>query len=249
MLSPKECVEAYDNIGRVKVSSPLWRLLLLGALAGLQVSCGALVSSIGALGVSVPGPAKVVSGALFPCGLIMIVLSGTELFTGNCLLMSPLMRRRISLGECLRNLVPVYVGNCAGSVLLAALCVAGGVYSFGGGALAESAVAVARAKMELGFGVAFVRGVLCNLLVCTAVMFAVSAKSTAGKALGAFVPVAAFVIAGFEHSIANAYYLPLGMMLDSSLTLSGCLHNLIPVTLGNLVGGCGYAAIMSASHG
>lgn len=249
MLTQKEFIEAYDRIGRGKVDAPLWKLLLLGALAGFLIGCGALISSIASLGVSVAGLGKAVAGLLFPLGLIMVILSGAELFTGNCLLMSPLLRRKITAAECLRNLVPVYIGNCAGSVLFAAACVYSGVYAFGGGALAESAAAVAASKMALPFGVAFVKGTLCNILVCAAVMFAISAKSVPGKALGAFVPVAVFVIAGFEHSIANAYYLPLGMMLDPSLTLGGCVGNLIPVTLGNLVGGFGFAAVMSASHG
>ncbi len=249
MLKPKEYVEAYDSVGLAKVSSPLWRLLLLGVLAGFQVACGALISSIGALGVSDPGLAKLISGMLFPSGLIMVVFSGAELFTGNCLLAGPLLRRKIGVGGCARNLVAVYLGNCVGSVLFAALCLVSGMYAFGGGALGEAAVAAARAKMSLGFGAAFVRGVLCNVLVCMAVMFAVSGKSAAGKAIGAFVPVAVFVIAGFEHSIANAYYLPLGMLLDPSLTFAGLLRNMIPVTLGNLVGGCAFAAAMTVSHG
>ena len=249
MLSPAEFVAAYDRIGRGKVTAPARKLLLLGVFAGAFIGCGALVSSIGSFAIANAGLAKVVAGLLFPCGLILVVLTGSELFTGNCLLMMPLARREITAAQCLRNLVPVYIGNCIGGALFAAACVYSGVYSLGNGALAASAVATATAKAGLAFGPAFVKGVLCNVLVCAAVMFAVSAKSLPGKALGAFVPVAAFVIAGFEHSIANAYYIPLGMLLDPSVGFGGLLRNLIPVTLGNLAGGFGFAAAMAAAHG
>lgn len=249
MLSPAEFVAAYDRIGRGKATAPVWRLLLLGVFAGAFIGCGALVSAVGSFAISNAGLAKVVAGLLFPCGLVMVVLTGSELFTGNCLLTMPLLRREITAAQCLRNLALVYVGNCIGGVLLAAACVYGGVYSLGNGALAASAVATASAKAGLAFGPAFVKGILCNVLVCAAVMFAISAKSLPGKALGAFVPVAVFVIAGFEHSIANAYYIPLGMLLEPSIGLGGALHNLIPVTLGNLIGGCGFAAAMAVSHG
>ncbi len=249
MLTLKETIETYDRVGQGKTASPLWRLVLLGVLAGFWIGCGALASSIAACGIADPGLAKLVSGLVFPFGLIMVILSGAELFTGNCLLASPLLRRKLTVAQCLRNLVPVYLGNVLGGVLLAAACVYSGVYNLGGGALASSAVSVAGAKMALSFGPAFIKGVLCNILVCAAVLFAIGAKSVPGKAIAAFVPVAVFVMAGFEHSIANAYYLPLGILLDPTLTLSGCLHNLLPVTLGNLVGGCAFAAAMSASHG
>lgn len=248
MNEMKDFVPLYDDIGRAKVSAPLWKLVLLGILAGFLIGCGALISAVGSFGVADPGLAKVVAGLLFPAGLIMVVLTGAELFTGNCLLASPLLRGVVTSAQCLRNLAPVYLGNCIGGALLAALCVYSGVYSLGNGALAAAAVATANAKAGLAFGPALVKGFLCNILVCAAVMFAIRAETLPGKALGAYLPVAVFVIAGFEHSIANTYYIPLGMLLGAPIGFGGLLRNLIPVTLGNLAGGAAFAALMAVCY-
>ena len=248
MRKPSEFIEAYDRIAAAKAALPPWKLLLLGMLAGFFIGCGALISSVGSFAVENASLARVAAGCLFPMGLIMVILTGAELFTGNCLLTIALLRGRVSWRGVLKNLLFVYCGNLLGALLLAAACAAAGVYSLGGGALAAYAVSAAAGKCALGFGTALIRGILCNILVCAAVMFALSADSLGGKALGAFVPVAVFVIGGFEHCVANMYYIPLAMLLDSSVTLAGFLHNLIPVTLGNILGGCGFAALMAACH-
>ena len=249
MLKPSEFIQGYDRIAVTKTSMPAWKMLLLGVLAGIFIGSGALISATVSFAVPNAGLARLLAGLTFPAGLIMVIFTGAELFTGNCLLTIGAMRRSATLGGMLKNLCLVYIGNLIGSVALALCCAGAGVYGLGNGALAEYAVSAAAGKCALGFGTALVRGVLCNVLVCAAVQFALSASTAGGKALGAFVPVAVFVIGGFEHCVANMYYIPLGMLLDPSITLGGFLHNLFPVTIGNILGGCAFAALMTVCHG
>lgn len=217
-------------------------MLLLGALAGVFIAFAGVAASIGgALG------GKLASATIFPIGLTMVLLAGSELFTGNCLFLMPLLRRNITAGHMLRNWVAVYLGNLLGSVAVAFLVVQCGALD----GIAEAAVAAAVTKAALPFGVALLRGVLCNFLVCLAVWMAFCAQSAGGKVVSLFGPIFLFVLCGFEHSVANMYYIPAGIFLaeNGEVTWLSLWQNLLPVTLGNMVGGCGLGGILYLLYG
>lgn len=265
MLSPGEFVDSYTAIGASKAKAPLYKLFLLAILAGFLIGMGGAVTNTASHAIENVSAAKIICGLLFPFGLIMVVLTGAELFTGNCLITISVLAKRTSLGGMLRNLCIVYAGNFVGAAALSAACAYSGQMNLSGGSLAVTTIKIAAAKCSLTVGSAVVLGALCNILVCTGVMCALCAKSVAGKAVGAFVPVSFFVFCGFEHCVANMYYIPAGLFALSvpkyaelaeaaglniaALTWSGfLLHNLLPVTLGNVLGGCGFAALMWAAH-
>lgn len=208
---------------------------------------------------------RLVSGLVFPIGLMMVILLGTELFTGNALMVTAAIQRKITWGSLLRNWVVVFLGNLVGAVALAALMAFFGQLSIGGGDLAVYTAKVAAAKSALPWGNAFVLGIFCNLMVCIAVYQANTAQDTAGRILGIFFPIMGFVLAGFEHCVADMYYVPAGIfaymnpaytgMIDAAgintalLTFGDFIAaNLIPVTLGNIVGGVLVGATMYACH-
>ena len=266
MLTPAEFVETYAEIGAGKAKAPAQKLFLLAILAGFFIGMGGAVSSTATHALTNVSAAKIAAGLLFPFGLILVILTGSELFTGNCLMTISVLSRKTTLRGMLRNLVIGYLGNFAGSLALAAGCVFSGQLNLSNGGLAVATIKTAAAKCSLTFGHAVLLGVLCNILVCAAVMCAISAKSVPGKAIGAFVPICLFVICCFEHCVANMYYIPAGLfalsvpqyaalaakagVATAGLTWGGfLLHNLLPVTLGNLLGGCGYAAIIYAAYG
>jgi formate/nitrite transporter len=188
------------------------------------------------------GPSRVLAGLAFSLGLILVVVGGAELFTGNALIVMAWAARRVKTVALLRNWAIVYVGNFLGAAATAVGIHFSGVQRLGKGKVAETALAIARAKTSLGFGEACLRGVFCNALVCLAVWLGFSARTTTDKILCIVFPIATFVAAGFEHSIANMYFIPMGMLLegdtDRSITWTGfLLGNLLPVTLGNIAGG------------
>lgn len=232
----------YCAAAEKRVTQSLPRLLLLGALAGAFIAFAGVAASIGgALG------GKLASATIFPIGLTMVLLAGSELFTGNCLFLMPLLRRNITAGHMLRNWVAVYLGNLLGSVAVAFLVVQCGALD----GIAEAAVAAAVTKAALPFGVALLRGVLCNFLVCLAVWMAFCAQSAGGKVVSLFGPIFLFVLCGFEHSVANMYYIPAGIFLaeNGEVTWLSLWQNLLPVTLGNMVGGCGLGGILYLLYG
>ncbi len=237
-----QAAEDYCAAAEKRVTQSLPRLLLLGALAGAFIAFAGVAASIGgALG------GKLASAAIFPIGLTMVLLAGSELFTGNCLFLMPLLRRNITAGHMLRNWVAVYLGNLLGSVAVAFLAVQCGALD----GIAEAAVAAAVTKAALPFGVALLRGVLCNFLVCLAVWMAFCAQSAGGKVVSLFGPIFLFVLCGFEHSVANMYYIPAGIFLaeNGEVTWLSLWQNLLPVTLGNMVGGCGLGGILYLLYG
>lgn len=264
MLSSAEFLDSYVGIGEKKVGATTLKLLLLGILSGFAIGMGAAVTSAATFAIDNPSAAKIISGTLFPLGLIMVLFTGAELFTGNCLMTISLLERRIRLNGMLRNLIIVYFGNFVGSILLAAAI----VYCAGPGmatGLVVKTVSVAAAKCTLPFGKAVILGILCNILVCIAVMMALCSKDAVGRAVGAFGPICCFVICGFEHCVANMYYIPAGLLtmnipacaqaaaaagLDTTALTWGnfFLHNLFPVTIGNILGGCGFAALLWAAN-
>ena len=234
MYSPAEVAQNYIAIGKGKVALSPGKQLLLGILAGAFIALAGMACTFGNVYAN-----KAVGAALFPAGLAMVLVAGSELFTGNCLLIIPLLQKEISLAAMLRNWLMVYLGNLIGAVFIACLCRFGGLLNVVG----EAAAATAMAKAAMPFGAALCRGIGCTILVCIAVWMSFAARDVAGKVLAVFFPVTAFVICGFDHSVANMFYLPFG-----GAPLLGCIHNLVPVTLGNVIGGCAVGAAYWAAY-
>ena len=213
----------------------------MGALFATTVTAG---TSDLAYGVT-----RLLAGVTFSLGLILVVVAGAELFTGNNLVVMAWAGRRVSTTRLLAGWLLVYVGNFAGAIATAALVFFARQYEFGGGAVGEQALAIGVAKTSLGFGQAVILGTLCNALVCLAVWLTYSARTVADKILAVVPPIAAFVAAGFEHSVANMYFIPFALFVKSDVDGGGAvdtsgltwdaflLDNLLPVTLGNIVGG------------
>lgn len=264
--SPVEVTDNYIKASAGKAESPVWRLFVLAFFAGVLVALGAIASSTAAQGVADTGTARFITGAIFPIGLMMVVLLGTELFTGNALMVTAAMDKLITWPALLRNWVVVYLGNFAGAIMMAALMAFFGQLNIGGGTLAAYTVKIAAAKCSLPWMDAFVLGIFCNLLVCIAIYLGNTANDTSGKILGLFFPVFGFVIAGFEHCVANMYYIPAGIFalmnpeyswiaadpvfsnIDVVNFASFIFNNLIPVTLGNIIGGACVGVIMYVTH-
>jgi formate/nitrite transporter len=253
--APKTIAETVAQTVSVgKATSPWLTVLVLGILAGAYIGFGGLLSTTvtfdlaAKLGV---GFTKFMGGAVFSVGLMLVVIAGAELFTGNNLMVTSTLAREITFGIMLRRWALVYVANFIGSVILAALFYLSGLWKTGGGALGASAVQIAYAKVSLGFGEALFRGIGCNWLVCLAVWMALAARQTVGKIFAIFFPIMAFVAIGFEHCIANMYFIPTGIFLRAWAGIpapeginpdvlswgSFTVRNLIPVTIGNLIGG------------
>jgi formate transporter len=253
--SPREIAERVENVGVTKAELPLISLLALGVLAGGFIGLGAmfftLVASDAGLGFAIT---RVLGGLVFSLGLILVVVAGAELFTGNNLLLMACVSRRITINRLVKNLTLVYAANLVGAVGLAALVALSGHAKMNDGGVGETAVAIAAAKCALPFGEAFFKAVLGNLLVCLAVWLAMAGRTVIDKAVAIVFPVAAFVACGFEHCIANMYFIPLGILLRgefpgssphlAALDWSGFLHNLVPTTLGNLLGGAGMVGLV-----
>jgi formate/nitrite transporter len=215
------------------------RLVILGVLAGAFIAVGGAfftgVMDVSSLG---HGPSRLLGGVVFSCGLLLVCASGAELSTGNCLLATAWATRRITIADLGRNLAISYIANAAGALAFAMLIADSGLLQSEYG---RTAAAIAEAKMNLGFGPAFVRGILCNALVCVAVWMMVSARTITSKLAGLIFPISAFITLGFEHSIANFYLLTTGLLAHATGSLRAAVANLVAVTLGNLVGGIGVA--------
>lgn len=253
ILSPDQIMDSVIKLGITKADKKNnIQLLLLGILAGFFIALGAYTSNmvIHDLNVSY-GLFKFVQGAVFPLGLILVLVAGAELFTGNSLILVSVLEGEITLFQMLKNWILVYVANLIGSVVFAWLAYQSGLFSASGGELGLLHIKIAHQKAILPFMPAFIRGIMANFAVCLAVWMAVGAKDMVGKVLAIWFPVMAFVTGGFEHSIANMYYIPAGIFAKNefaslstlnseellNLNWTGLLNNLVPVTLGNLLGG------------
>ena len=244
--APKEIAERVESIGVTKARLPLFSQATLGVLAGGFIGLGALyftsVTADPSLGFAI---SRMLGGVAFSLGLILVVVAGAELFTGNNFMVMAWASRRISSWELMRNWLIIYCANFAGALGLAVLVFLSNHWEAGGGAVGTNAVTIAYAKATLPFAEAFFKGILCNVLVCLAVWLAVAGRSVVDKIFAIVFPISAFVAAGFEHSVANMYFIPLGILLrDRShmanaelLTWAGLVSNLVPVTLGNIFGG------------
>jgi formate transporter len=239
-----------SEVGAVKAALDAPRTFVLAVLAGAFIGLGAMFATVvTASGADVPfGVNRLLGGAVFSLGLVLVVVAGAELFTGNNLIVMAWADRRISLGRLLRNWGIVYAGNFAGAAATALLVFAARQYEFGDGLVGQNVLAIADTKTSLGWGQAVALGALCNALVCLAVWLSYAARSVTDKVLAVIFPITAFVAAGFEHSVANMYFLPIGLLVKGTslgkggshpdLTWSNALFgNLVPVTIGNVFGG------------
>ena len=241
MNTPLETQEIVKTAAEKKAKMNIKSLLLKGFLAGLLIAFAALASTIASMNLlkspETYGLGKLVQGLVFSGGLVMVVLSSAELFTGNNLMLIALFNRRIGLKKTLKNWGFVYLGNFLGSLFLALLVASSGIFNANSGLLGETLAGIANTKASLGFIPALFLGVLCNILVCLAVYMAFGAKTTPGKLLVCIFPVTFFVMMGFEHSIANMFYIPAGFLASGNINILGFFQNLLPVTLGNILGG------------
>lgn len=247
MFTPAEAYSNYITVAKNKTSAIWYKTLILAILAGAFIAFGAAASTAASASLS-GSAASAVKAAVFPVGLILVVIVGAELFTGNCLLIAPAAGRDIKLTALLKNLGIVYGGNLIGSILIALIVVYSGVQT---GAVKDACIAAAANKCNMNFGIALLRAIPCNILVCLAVWCALSSKSSAGKILALYMPVFAFVVCGFEHSVADMYYLTAGLLSGSAegLNLGNAIVNcLIPATLGNILGGGLFALALFAVH-
>ena len=257
-LLPPEMAARAEEVGATKASSDAVSILALGVLGGAFIGLGAIFSTTVAAGaVALPyGLARLLIGIAFSLGLILVIVGGAELFTGNTLIVMAWASRTVTTGQLLRNWALVYTGNLAGALSLAILMYFARQYEFGKGAVGLVALDIANAKVSLDFMQAVALGILCNVLVCLAVWLCFSARSTTDRIFAIVPPITAFVAAGFEHSIANMYFIPMGILIRrggsgafwtnspakaaayGNLTWENFLvRNLIPVTIGNIIGG------------
>lgn len=246
-FSPAEVAERVEGVGVRKARLPFLQLFALGVLAGGFIGLGALYFTLVTSDIRLGFAAgRLLGGLVFSLGLILVVVAGAELFTGNNLLVMAWAGRRITTPELARNWSLTFVANFAGAAGLAVLVALSGHGRLNSGAIALQAATIAAVKGSLPFWEAFFRGVLCNMLVCLAVWLAMAGRSVTDKIMAILFPISAFVAAGFEHSVANMYFLAAGFLLRAQVPpgpavpdvpLSGFVANLVPVTLGNIVGG------------
>jgi formate/nitrite transporter len=231
------CIEA-ANVQRARL--PTGALIVLGLIGGLYIGFGGALATLALTDNGIGfGLSRLTAGLAFSLGLVMLVLAGGELFTGNNLMAMACVGGKVPLPALLRNWTLAYAGNTAGAVLLAVAIYCSGVLEIGG--VGVTAVRVAQTKAQLGMGPAFLRGVLCNALVCVAIWMSTAARSLEGKVIAIVIPISAFVALGFEHCIANFYLIPVAMLAGASVSLLDLAGNIIPVTAGNTVGGVGVA--------
>lgn len=253
-LLPLEIAQKAENIGVKKANLDTWSMFALAVLAGAFIALGAAFSTTivaGAAGVLPFGLTRLLAGLVFCLGLILVVVAGAELFTGNNLIVMAWASGKITLRALLRNWLIVYAGNFVGAALTALILFLTRQYTFGGGVVGNAALSTANAKVSLDFIQAVALGMMCNALVCLAVWLTLGARTTTDKILAIIFPISAFVAMSFEHSIANLYFIPLGLFIKqfdpafaeaakldlTNLTITGFFNNLIPVTIGNVIGG------------
>ncbi len=244
--APPQIARRVEETGVAKIAQPFRQTFMLGILAGAFIAFGAMFYTLVLTGSTLGfGPSKFVGGIAFSLGLILVVVGGAELFTGNNLIVMAWADRKIRLKQLLWNWAVVYVGNLTGALGTAILIVFSGIFDLSDGAVGETAIGIAASKLELTLVEAFVRGILCNVLVCLAVWLCFAARSVTGKIFAILLPISAFVGLGFEHSVANMYVIPVAMMAGGiDWQISGFLGNLVIVTAGNIVGGGGFVALV-----
>jgi formate/nitrite transporter len=251
---PLEMAERMENVGVNKATMDLWSMFFLAVLAGSFIGLGAefftLVITDSGLGF---GMNKLVGGLVFSLGLILVIIAGAELFTGNNLIVMAWVGGKLTLGQVMRNWIVVYVGNLVGSLATVLFVYFTNQWALSDYHVGATALNIAYAKVNLSFSTALARGILCNTLVCLAVWLTLSGRSVTDKILAILFPITAFVASGFEHSIANMYFIPMGLLMKGepevvraagrvsaelvNLSMQGFLNNLLAVTTGNIFGG------------
>jgi len=242
-----------NDVGVTKAKMNFWSMLYLAILAGSFIGLGAHFATLASANNGLPfSLSQLLIGLVFSLGLILVIIAGAELFTGNNLIVMAWVSRKIGLRDVTRNWVIVFLGNTIGALITVVLIYLSGVWALGNEAVGVRAIQIAAAKTEISWVECFFRGVMCNALVCLAVWLCFSCRATVDKIMAIVFPITAFVAMGFEHCVANLYFIPMGILLSGlqpdltvemamnpaqSLNFAGFLGNLIPVTLGNIVGG------------
>lgn len=262
--TPSEVIKSNIKSAVAKANLPLAKMILLGMMAGAFIAFGGAASSVAAHGVADVGLARSIAGAIFPVGLMLVVFTGSELFTGNSLMIMAVIDKKITLLKMIRNLVVVYFANFIGALIIDVLVFLSGQFDFSGGGLGAYTIKVALAKTSIAPVTAVISGILCNILVCLAIVLAGTAKDSIGRIFGIFFPIAAFVVCGFEHCVANMFYIPAGMLAAtntayvqkahelyeitaqqcSSLTHFAGTELLLFVTIGNIIGGVLFVGVV-----
>ena len=257
-LKPAETLEVIMKASETKASMPLGKMIIFGIFAGVYIAFAGAGANMGSFNLLADpetfGLGKILSGTIFSAGLMLVVLGGAELFTGNTTMTAAVIDRRIKLSSMLKNWIIVYICNFIGGVLVAFMVYYTGAFNTGEGMLGAVTVKIAAGKVNMPFGAALVSGIMCNWLVCMSVWLSSGAQTTVGKILSIFFPIWLFVTAGFEHSVANMFFIPAGIFASgsevftalsgigsdalSNLTWTGMMiNNLLPVTIGNIIGG------------
>lgn len=261
---PKEVIQENISAGAVKAERKLGQLILMGIMAGAFIALGGASSNVAVHGIADVGLSRTLAGVIFPVGLMLIVLVGGELFTGNCLILMAVLNKKTTIGKMLANLVIVYCSNLVGALIMDYLIFYSGQLNYSGGGLGAYTIKVAAAKVAISPLTGIASGILCNMLVCLAILMAGAARDVAGKILAIFFPICAFVVGGYEHCVANMFYIPAGILAASNpayaakaeelygitmqqcqeLTSAASLRNFIPVTIGNMIGGALFIGVM-----
>lgn len=253
VLAPAEIVDAAVNAGKTKAERSVSYLLIMGILAGAFIAFAAQASNMAAFNLlsdpSTYGLGRCLAGAIFAVGLMLVVVTGAELFTGNTLIVTAVYEKKTTIGKMLRNWGLVYVGNFVGSIIIVLMVIGMGQLNSGGGLLGTVTVNIAVNKVNMTFMGAVFSGIMCNWLVCLGVWMAFAADTVIGKMFACFFPIWLFVTSGFEHCVANMYYIPAGILAKAAFgtqapeVLAGLnwgtfvTGNLIPATIGNIIGG------------
>lgn len=262
--TPLEVVNNSIDGQVTKANLPLGKMILLGILAGAFIALGGVASNVAVHNISNVGLARTLAGAIFPVGLMLVVLVGGELFTGNCMMIMACMNKKIKASQMIRNLVVVYLSNLIGALLIDILVFYSGQFNYTDGMLGAYTIKVAIGKAGIAPGTAIASGILCNILVCLAILMAAASKDVAGKILAIFFPIWAFVLSGFEHCVANMFYIPAGMLAAtnsqyvakaeelygitsnqcSDLLSLGSASSFLFVTIGNILGGMVFVGVL-----
>lgn len=265
LFSPREVVSNYIDLGVKKTRFPILKMYLLGVVAGIFIAFGGVVSNTAIHALENQGLARVLSGFLWPIGLSIVTVLEGELFLGNTMMVTTVLTRRASLPAVLKNWFFVYLGNITGGLLISTLVVFSGQLNLSDGNLALYTIQLAQSKTAMPFGATVILGILCNILVCAAVICSSSAKDMPGRVLGASIPVVFFITSGFENAVANMYLIPVGILALNRPAYASLaaqvgifpthlnwniylMRNLLPVTIGNLIGGIGFGTILWLCH-
>lgn len=251
MHSPLEIARAYVEVGIHKTNLSAFKMVILGIFAGIFIAFAGIASTTAAATIANPSVAKLVGAVVFPAGMAMVLTAGSELFTGNTLIILAVLEKEIPLYRMLKNWFFVFAGNFIGAAFVAFGVVYGHVPDLFDGNLAQKIVNAGAFRCNLAFGEGVIRGILCNILVCIAVWMSFAAKNVSGKLMTSFWPVMVFVLCGFEHSIADMYFGTAALLAakEYGITAEGLtlvrflVYNILPVTIGNIIGGAGIVGV------